>query len=119
MSPTVLPDSLAEEDSFIVLGYGEPDTSDHSLDRIISALVPSFSENTSPIPLPTYLGKEVVARTSTTGQHNDPRVMGVLQGRSWRGRRAWDLNYLLSKPGVPVKRREPLILYLQNRLLQT
>jgi hypothetical protein len=62
--PTVLPETMAMEDSFIVLGYGEPVSSDHSLDRIISALVPSFSETTSPTLILTYLGKEVVDRTN-------------------------------------------------------
>jgi hypothetical protein len=93
-SPTVLLDSLAEEDSVIVLGYGEPDTSDHSLNRIISASVPSFSKNTSPIMLLTYLGKEVVARTSTMGQHSDPSGDGSATGKEsvWSGGLGFELS---------------------------
>jgi hypothetical protein len=109
-SPLVLPETLTVEDSNIVLGYGEPVSSDHSLDRIISALVPSFSETSSPTLIPTYLGKEVVVRTNSMDITELLRVMGLLQGRILRGRGVWGMNYPLSKLGVPVKRRGPTIL---------
>jgi hypothetical protein len=99
LSSPVLPDSLAKEESLVVPGYGEPATSDHSLDRIISALVPSFSESIKPIPIPTYLGKEVVTRTSTTGTHSDPSGDGIATRKepTW----SWGLGFELS----PIKTR--------------
>jgi hypothetical protein len=56
----VLPEILLAEGSPLLPGYGEPAASEHSLDRMLSDLVPSYREVTSPVPIPTFLGKVVV-----------------------------------------------------------
>jgi hypothetical protein len=98
-SPPVFPKTLTVEDSNIVLGYGEHVSSDHSLERIISALVPSYSETSSPTLIPTYLGKEVVVRTISIGHHRAPSGDGIVLGKdhAW----SWGLGYEFS----PIKTR--------------
>jgi hypothetical protein len=61
------PSILSVEDSSIAPGFREPDFSDHSLDRMITSLVPTYREASSPIPIPTYLGKEVMNREEPSG----------------------------------------------------
>jgi hypothetical protein len=76
VEPTPLPETTQEtvtieqpsifsvEDSSIAPGFKEPDFSDHSLDRMITSLIPTYREASSPIPIPTYLGKEVMNKES-------------------------------------------------------
>jgi hypothetical protein len=61
------PSNLTTEGSSLVLGFREPDYGDHSLDRMLTSLVPSYREATSPIPISTYLGKEVTHRVESSG----------------------------------------------------
>jgi hypothetical protein len=56
------PSCLLIVGTILVLGFREPDYGDISLDRVLTSLVPSSREATSPIPLPIYLGKEVTHR---------------------------------------------------------
>jgi hypothetical protein len=81
LSSPVLPVSLDEDDSFISLGYGEPTISDHSLDRMISALVPSINGKLKLHPIPTYPGKDLVTSSSSKGVHFDPSGVGIDPGK--------------------------------------
>jgi hypothetical protein len=92
------PSLLTVEDSSIAPGYREPISSDHSLDRMISALVPTFREASSPIPIPTYLGKEVVNREDPSGALGASNCEGGILGKTLHGR---GLGYEFS----PIKTR--------------
>jgi hypothetical protein len=89
------------------------------LDKIISALVPSFNETSIPTPISTYLGKEVVVRTNYVGLQRAPSGDGIVSGKdhAW----SWGLGYELS----PIKTRSARKKvgtndsFLQNIILQT
>jgi hypothetical protein len=69
---SVLTESLMMEGSPLLPSYGEPTTSEHSLDRLRSDLVPSYREVTSPVPIPTYLGKAEVVTGEPSTVISDP-----------------------------------------------
>jgi hypothetical protein len=83
----------------LVPGFREPDYGDISLDRVLTSLVPSFREATSPIPLPTYLGKEVTHRAESSGDFGVTNCEGEETGKGF----AWSrgLGYEFS----PIKTR--------------
>jgi hypothetical protein len=45
---------LLSEDSPLLPGYGEPALSEHSLDKMLTDLVPNFREVNSPVNLPIF-----------------------------------------------------------------
>jgi hypothetical protein len=55
------PNLLLSEDSPLLLGYGEPDLSDHSLDKMLTDLVPTFREVNSLVTIPIFLRRTEVA----------------------------------------------------------
>jgi hypothetical protein len=81
MSTNELLEPLIVEDSNIVPGYEELVPSDHSLDRMITALVPTFRESYILTPISIYLGKEVVVRAGSNGVSRAPSFDGDSIGK--------------------------------------
>jgi hypothetical protein len=75
------PSITTMEDSSTTSGYREPDFSDHTLDSLITSLVPSYREASSPIPIPTFLGKEVINRAETSGASGASTCVGEDSGK--------------------------------------
>jgi hypothetical protein len=73
--------SLEEEDSIIVPGFVEPTISNHSLDKMISSLVPSINGNFGSLPIPTYLGKDLVTSSSSKGGSSVTSGVGTDPGK--------------------------------------
>jgi hypothetical protein len=94
-----------EEDSLFVPGYGEPVSSDQSLDRMITTLVPTFREASSPIQFRLSWGRKLWLVLGLVVFLEHLHVMGFQMERTLHGRGDWGLNYHLSKLEVPAKRR--------------
>jgi hypothetical protein len=52
--------SPEEEDPLLPPGYTESFDSDPSLEALISSLVPPINVLSEPVPIPTYLGRDLV-----------------------------------------------------------
>jgi len=113
------PSILSLEDSSIAPRFKEPDFSDHSFDRMITLLVPTYREASSPIPNPTYLGKEVMNKEEPSGALGESNCEGGILAKTMHGREAWGMSSLLSKLGVPARRMGLTIHFLQNNYQQT
>jgi hypothetical protein len=68
-----------------------PPLVEHALDNVITSLVPSYREATSPIPLPTFLGLEVIQREEDSGAVGATTSLGEGSGKdlAW----AWGLGF--------------------------
>jgi len=88
---------LLSEGSPLLPGYGEPKASEHSLDRLLIDLVPSYREVNSPVPIPTFLRKvEVVSREPNT-MIPDPIVAEVSSSKNLAWSRGLGLMLSLVK----------------------
>jgi hypothetical protein len=101
---SVLPEPLLVEGSPLIPGYGEPAASEHSLDRLLSDLVPSYREVTSPVPIPTFLGKAEVVSGEPSAVTTDPVCSEVSSGKDLAWSWVWDSSYLLLRLEVPEKK---------------
>jgi len=131
VEPTPLPETTQEtvtidqpsifslEDSSISPGFRELDFSDHSLDRMMTSLVPTYREAYGPIPIPTYLGKKVMNKEEPSGALGESTCEGGILGKTMHGRRAWGMSSLLSKLGVLARRLKLTIHFLRINYQQT
>jgi hypothetical protein len=110
---------LFVEDSSIAPGFREPDFSDHSLERMITSLIPTYREASGPIPIQTYLRKEVMNKEEPSGALGESTCEGGILGKTMHGHRAWGMSPLLSKLGVPARRLGLTIPFLHNNYQQT
>jgi hypothetical protein len=76
------PNLLLSEDSPLLPSYGELDLSDHSLDKMLTDLVPTFREVNSLVTIPIFLRRTEVAAGEPGNMEPDPLVSEASNGNS-------------------------------------
>jgi hypothetical protein len=71
--------------SCIILGFRESEIGDCSIGAVLDTLVPSYRETTTPIPLPTYQGRNVIRQEGISSEVGSVGQNGEETGKefSW------------------------------------